>query len=126
MQSVTPRSVAELQLVIIIISAVPAFFVVNPLAAKAVVFGGLIALANALLLNWRMRWGEQHPEADAGWHFRQAFRSLIERLVVAVTLFAVGLKLLKLVPLAMLTGFVLGQLAWIAAPLWVKLKSKNG
>jgi ATP synthase protein I len=115
-----------LQLIIIIISAVPAFFVVNLLAAKAVAFGGLIALVNALLLNWRMRWGEQHIEADASWHFRQAFRSLIERLVVAATLFAVGLKLLKLVPLAMLTGFVLGQLAWIAAPIWVKLKSKNG
>lgn len=126
MRSVTPKSVAELQLVLIIISAVPTFFVVSPLAAKAVVFGGLIALVNALLLNWRMRWGERYLNADAGWHFRQAFRSLFERFVVAATLFAVGLKFLKLLPLAMFTGFVLGQLAWIAAPLWVKLKSKNG
>jgi hypothetical protein len=126
MQSVTPRSVAELQLIVIIISAVPAFFVVNPLAAKAVAFGGSIALVNALLLNWRMRWGGLHHDADASWHFRQAFRSFFERLAVAVTLFAVGFKLLKLVPLAMLTGFVLAQLAWIAAPLWLKLKSKNG
>jgi hypothetical protein len=126
MRSVTPSSVAELQLILIIISAVPTFFVVNPLAAGSVAFGGLIALINALLLNWRMRWGERHLNADAGWHFRQAFRSLFERFVVAATLFAVGLKLIKLVPPAMFTGFVLGQLAWIAAPLWVKLKSKNG
>jgi ATP synthase protein I len=125
MRPVTPKNVAELQFVLIIISAVPTYFVVNPLAAKAVVFGGLIALVNVMLLNWRMCWGERHLNADAAWHFRQAFRSFFERFVVAATLFAVGLKLLKLLPLAMLTGFVLGQLAWVAAPLWVKLKRKN-
>ena len=48
MRPVTPKNVAELQLVLIIISAVPTYFVVNPLAAKAVVFGGLIALVNVI------------------------------------------------------------------------------
>jgi len=126
MQPVTPRVVAGLQLVIIIVCAIPAFFVVNPLAAKAVAYGGLIAIANVLLLDWRMRWGERHLDKDAHWHFRQAFLSLLERMAVAVALFAAGIKLLQLAPPAMLTGFVLGQLAWIVAPLWVKLKSKNG
>ena len=126
MQSVTPKSVAWLQIIITIICAFPTFFVVNPLAAEAVVFGGSIALVNALLLDWRMSWGERHLDKDAGWHFRQALRSMVERFAVAVTLFALGLKLLNLPALPMLSGFVLGQLAWIVAPLCVKLKSKNG
>jgi len=123
---VTPKVVARLQLILITICAIPTFFVVNPLAAKAVAFGGTIALVNVLLLDWRMRWGERHLDKDASWHFRQAFRSLFERLMIVATLFAVGLKLLKLTALPMFTGFMLGQLAWMAAPLWVKLKRKNG
>lgn len=126
MPPVTPLCVAGLQLILTTIVAVPTVFVVNPLAAEAVAFGGLVAVVNALLLNWRMRWGGRHLDQDAGWHFRQAFRSLFERFAMVAVLFALGLKLARLAPLPMLTGFVLAQLAWIAAPRWLKLMSKHG
>lgn len=123
-RSVTLGSVAELQLILIIICAVPAYFVVNPSAAKAVVYGGAIAWVNVLLLTWRLRWGGRHAGWSADRHYRQALLSFVERMVAVAAFFVAGIKLLGLASMAMLIGFVVGQMAWVAVPLWVKLKSK--
>ncbi|MCX7627288.1 MAG: ATP synthase subunit I [Methylophilaceae bacterium] len=122
MQSVTLGGVARLQLILITTGAVLTYFVVDPLAAKAVAFGGGAAVVNVLLLNWRMHRGARYPGMEARWHFRQAIFSLVERMAVTVALLAVGIELLKLAPLAMLMGFVVGQMAWMVAPLWVKFE----
>lgn len=36
-----------------------------------------------------------------------------------------GFGLLKLAPLWMLAGFVVGQSAWLLLPIWMKLRSQN-
>ena len=37
----------------------------------------------------------------------------------------VGFGLLKLAPLWLLAGFVVGQAAWLLLPIWMKLRTKN-
>jgi len=42
--------------------------------------------------------------------------------MLVVFLLAIGFGLLKLAPLWLLAGFVSGQLAWLAVPVWISLK----
>jgi len=51
------------------------------------------------------------------------YRSGVERFLVLSILLAIGMGTLKLVPLAVLVGFVASQLAWIIAPLQGENKS---
>jgi len=44
---------------------------------------------------------------------RLLYRTALERFVLAVALFALGLGLMRLDPLALLTGFIVGQAALI-------------
>jgi ATP synthase protein I len=82
--------------------------------AEAALYGALIALANTGLLMWRMRRGAQ-GELSARQHLKGFYRSSAERYLLVAILFGVGMGLLKLLPLVVMVGFALGQLAWIVA-----------
>ena len=74
-------------------------------------FGGAIALINVLLLEWRRYRTDRARAIDARQSLRVLYRSALERLLLVALLFALGLGALALHPLALLTGFVVGQLA---------------
>lgn len=96
-------------------------------AALAALYGGLIAMLNAGLLLWRMRFAQHRAEMrqDAGsdrradvnaqQDLRLIYRTGFERLLLAGVLLALGMGPLKLDPLAVVAGFVLGQCAWLVA-----------
>ena len=88
-------------------------FVRDGNAALAVLYGGATALSNGLLLQWRKWQAEHNPPRDAQYYLRRFRRSSVERLLVVVTLLALGMGSFGLVPLGVLAGFVLGQLALI-------------
>jgi len=83
--------------------------------AGAALFGGSAALANIGLLVWRWRRGRYDYHCDGERHLRQFHRSGLERFFVVGIVLAVGMYGLKLEPLAMLLGFIVGQVAWIIA-----------
>ena len=117
---------AVLQCAITIIGAVLTyFFVVTPLAARSVAYGSCIALVSTLWLSWRLKQGECHEGLGAESCLRHAYRTAIERFVWVFFLLALGFKLLELAPLWMLLGFVVGQLAWLVAPVWTRLRTQN-
>ena len=95
-------------------------------AARAAWFGATIAIANTILIAWRMRPSSKsnkdsaRGELGAQHYLRQFYRSWLERYLVVGVLLALGLGGLKLMPLALLAGFILGQLIWIVAPLTIK------
>ncbi len=113
---------AGVQGVMTIIGAAVAYAAVTPLAAKSVAFGGCVATIGTLFLAWRYALGARLEQLGADWVLRHAYRTAIERFVLAVCLLAIGFKLLKLEPTWLLAGFVLGQLAWLVAPVWMRLK----
>jgi ATP synthase protein I len=89
-------------------------------AALAMLYGGMVAVANTALLFWRWRQGAQNYHCDAGKHMRSFYRSMVERFFVVVILLAVGFLLMGNQALILLAGFVVGQVAWLLASLTLR------
>jgi ATP synthase protein I len=104
-------SLAMLQLTLIAATSVIFFMVYGALQAGSVWFGGLIAMANVLWLEWRRRRVDQGRALSAGESMRVLYRTALERFVWVVLLFALALGVLQLDPAALISGFIVGQLA---------------
>jgi len=111
-----------MQVVSIIITAALLYFIGGLLLGISVLWGGLAALANSVLLLWRMQ-PERRPTANPQRHLRKMYRSSLERFFVVTMLLALGMLKLKLAPLAVLLGFVVGQMALVVVPLIRGIKS---
>jgi hypothetical protein len=89
-------------------------------------YGGGVAMANAGLLAWRWKQGLRKFHCDGQRHLKRFHRSLMERFFVVVLLLAAGFAYRLAEPsfqtLAMLSGFVVGQLAWVIAAAALKAK----
>ncbi len=81
-------------------------------ALPAALYGGGVALAASALIAWR-RWQARRPQhADPARHLWVLYRTALERWLLVGLLLAVGFGL-KLAPLPLLAGFVLGQLVYL-------------
>lgn len=80
-------------------------------------YGGTVAMANAGLLVWRWHRGLREFHCDGRKHLKSFHRSQKERFFVVVLLLAAGFAYGFMEPgfqsLAVLIGFVVGQLAWV-------------
>ena len=74
-------------------------------AGLAAILGGGITVLNLLLTNWHMRRAEREARADAAQNLRILLRCSFERIVASVSLFAIGMIVLKLPPLWLIAGF---------------------
>ena len=74
-----------------------------------------VAVANTLLLVWRMRAGAQLTGKSPGQELAGLVRFSLERFFMVALLIAAGLGWLKLMPAPLLIGFVLGQLALVVS-----------
>jgi len=104
---------AALQLVLMLVVTGVFWWRSGMPAAASAGFGGLVAMCNILLLLWRRHRAASGRALSAGESLRVLYRTALERFVIVALLLALGLGVLKLHPLALLTGFVVGQLALI-------------
>jgi uncharacterized Tic20 family protein len=88
--------------------------------ALALLYGGLVAVANGALLVWRWHKGARDFHCDAGRHLRSFYRSALERFLVVLVLLAAGFALTGGHRIALLAGFAVGQLAWILTSLTLR------
>lgn len=114
---------AVLQVVISVVVGMFGYALQGEAEAKAALYGGVVALIGTLLLLWRMQRSKQKTLLKAHQHLWLFYRSGLERFLVICVLLAIGMGPFKLVPLAVLVGFVAGQLALIIAPLQREKKS---
>lgn len=105
------RKLAVVQLPLLMATSVLFFIWNSASAAVAALFGGGIATVNIALLLWRRARAERGRALSAGESIRLLYRTAIERLVAVIALFALGMGILELHPLALLTGFIVGQVA---------------
>ena len=80
-------------------------------AAKGAAFGGAMALSNTLLQLWHWWRFERKGGSGSAQNALLFYRIAIERFVMTLALFALGLGVLKLMPLPLMSGFIAGQLA---------------
>ncbi len=89
---------------------------------RAVLFGGVVSVANLLWLQWRLRRTEKRIprseiERDSGQGARKIVASLylaaLERFLLVSSLLVFGLLRLELEPLSLIAGFVVGQVALV-------------
>jgi len=82
-------------------------------AAMASCFGASIAIANTLLQRWHLISAAKLAKSDAGKNLRKAYRCVAERWLLTIVMFVVGFAVLAFLPLPLLTGFIVTQLALI-------------
>ncbi|MBL4762933.1 MAG: ATP synthase subunit I [Gammaproteobacteria bacterium] len=112
-KTITIFRVLLLQFAVIVITAFAALIWQDQDVMFGVFYGGLIVLANASLLIWRILVTKKELHVDLNRHMKAFFRSSIERFLVVGGLFAVGLGLLKLNALGVLVGFIIAQLIYM-------------
>lgn len=109
------RQVILLQVVFTLFGASIAYIINGtPQYAIAVLGGGGISVVNGVLLAWRMVRTASHPAHEAHHQLRLLYFYAAERLLVVVALLCICIVVIKLSPLALLGGFVMGQAVFIA------------
>jgi hypothetical protein len=102
-----------LQLLLIAVTSVVFFMLYGVFQAGSAAFGGVCASANCLLLEWRRYQADRGQALSAAQSMRLLYRTALERFVLIGVLFALGLGLWQLDPLALITGFIVGQAALV-------------
>lgn len=80
-------------------------------AALASGFGCSIAIANTLLQRWHLISAAKKAKSDASMNLRKAYRCVVERWVLTIVMFIVGFAVLAMLPLPLMIGFIVTQLA---------------
>ena len=101
------------QLVLVTLVAGGFFAITGWERAGSALFGGFIATCNLLLLEWRRHRTDSGPVLSASQSIRVLYRSALERMSLVVLLFALGSGVLRLEPLALITGFIAGQIGLV-------------
>ena len=101
------------QLVLVTLVAGGFFAITGWERAGSALFGGFIATCNLLLLEWRRHRTDSGPVLSASQSIRVLYRSALERMGLVVLLFALGIGVLRLEPLALITGFIAGQIGLV-------------
>jgi hypothetical protein len=109
------RQVVFLQMLVTLLGASIAYSIKGtPQFSIAVLSGGGISIVNSVLLAWRMVRAATHPAHEAHHQLRLMYFYATERFLVVVALLCLGIVVLKLSPLALLGGFVMGQAVFLA------------
>ena len=111
---------AGLQGLITIIGVAITWVIAAPTVSFA--YGGAVAAVATLFLAWRHAAGARREQLGAEEVLRHAYRTALERFMLVACSLAIGMGILKLAPAWVLAGFICGQLAWLAAPVWMRLK----
>ncbi len=101
------------QLALVLLTSVVFLVVSGNVEALSAGFGGLIACSNTVLLEWRRYRVDSGRALSAGASLRVLYRSALERFLLVAMLFVLGMGVLQLAPLALLTGFIAGQLGLV-------------
>lgn len=118
------RTVVGLQLAMVLVATGAVYGMAKtPQFAIAVLSGGGVSVLNGALLAWRMSRAASVSTHDAHLQLRLLYFYAVERFLVVVALLASCMAVLKLPPIAVLGGFVLGQAALLSARLLLRFKN---
>jgi hypothetical protein len=106
--------------VVIVLIVATSWVIFDAERIQAIAYGSLVALSNSALLIRRWYIGLYDYHCDPQRHMLSFYRSSIERFVVVGILLALGMVVLKLTPMVMILGFIVGQLTWVVSNILVR------
>ena len=101
----------KIQVVLLALTVLIVFLWQGGGGAIACFYGGSIAIANTLLQRWHLIGSVKQARSDASMNLRKAYRCVAERWILTVVMFVVGFAVLNFLPLPLMTGFIVTQLA---------------
>ncbi len=104
-----------LQCIVVMLVGAMGWFAQDGQFVMAMLYGGLVAVVSSGLLVFRWQQGLHDYHCDGQRHLKSFNRSMLERFFVVGFLLAVGFGVLDLLQFVMLSGFIVGQLAWVVA-----------
>ena len=107
------RRLLLFQSLVVAATAVVFLVIFEACSAVSVCYGGCLAAANALLLARCAHRDVNEPQRSPQQSLAAVYLCVVQRFLVIALLFALGLGLLKLKPLALMTGFIAGQLVMV-------------
>lgn len=114
------QQVVVVQVAVTLVAAGVAYGVKSsPHMALALLSGGAVSVFNGAQLAWRMSRSARQLSLEAHHQLRLMYFYAIERFLMVVMLLGLCMVVLKLTPLAVLGGFVIGQAALIVARLFL-------
>ncbi len=120
------RKILWLQALVVVAAGITAYsWKSSPQYTIAVLGGGGVSVLNGALLAWRMSRAAKYPNHDAHQQLRLMYFYAAERFLAVVAVLGICLAVLKLTPLAVLGGFVLGQAVLLLARLFLKIKTED-
>lgn len=103
------RRVVLLQIVVTLVGACVGYSIKGAPEFAAILSGGGTSVVNGAMLVWRMSQFASRHVCDAQYQLKLMYFYAIERFLVVVVLFCLCIVVLKLSPLVLLGGFVMGQ-----------------
>ncbi|MDH5216774.1 MAG: ATP synthase subunit I [Gammaproteobacteria bacterium] len=101
------------QIVAGLIVAVVFYIYKDALSAFSAIFGALTSLASAFMLSSGVKKAEKRAIDSPGTSVGILYFGAVQRFILVVVLFIVGLKFFALDPIAMGLGFVVAQLGFV-------------
>lgn len=132
--AVRKRAIPLLQVFAVLLTALLMGSVRGDSSQWPTLYGGMISVINLLWLQWRLKRSERRESvAEIEAHAEQSARritaalylTVVERFVIVIALFLLGLVKMNLEPVALVTGFVVGQLVLIVATALLKGESSG-
>ena len=110
----TARRVILIQLALVVLAAVIFSLEKGTNFALALLFGGGVTIAGTLLSAWRLKVATQAVENSApAVNAVELYKAMFFKLALFIGLFALGLGVLKLAPLAVIMGFIVAQAGYL-------------
>jgi len=113
----TIKSLSFTQLAFVLIAAIVSFLQKDSGFALALIFGGLISLAGTWVHAWRVHIATEAATDNGGEGLgidaSELIKGSVLKFIIVIALFVVGMSVIKLEPLAIVTGFVIAQMSFL-------------
>ena len=102
-----------IQATLVLAAIIATVYLLGTEAASAALFGGCVALANSVLLYRKLDSASSMAKDNPNGGMMTLYAGVIQRFVFVLGMFAVGMGLLKLNPVAVVGAFGLAQIAYM-------------
>ena len=109
----TVRRLLTVQVLLIAATALAFLVLRGQFAAVSALYGGGIALVNTLLSAWRLLRATEAVSANPGRGMVEFYIGAAMRFVSVLILTGIGIKALKLEPVAIIAGFAVAQIGYL-------------